>query len=104
MKPFLHIRCRFGLGLSDTTYQGMSSDHIIGQQPKYPKSTRPPYNAEHSEVRHNRHAIKTCQEGEKLHRTENDFRAANKRFAQAGVKSPQQAETPVAVEELPPSK
>ena len=56
----------FGLGLSDTTYQGMSSDHIIGQQPKYPKSTRPPYNAEHSEVRHNRHAIKTCQEGEKL--------------------------------------
>ena len=31
----------FGLGLSDTTYQGMSSDHIIGQQPKYPKSTRP---------------------------------------------------------------
>ena len=33
----------FGLGLSDTTYQGMSSDHIIGQQPKYPKSTRLPY-------------------------------------------------------------
>ena len=86
MKPFLHIgkyqqeiilavilACSivgilllFGLGLSDTTYQGMSSDHIIGQQPKYPKSTRPPYNAEHSEVRHNRHAIKTCQEGEKL--------------------------------------
>ena len=55
----------FGLGLSDTRYQGMSSDHIIGQQPKNPKSTRPPYNAEHSEVRHNRHAIKTCQEGEK---------------------------------------
>ena len=49
----------FGLGLSDTRYQGMSSDHIIGQQPKNPKSTRPPYNAEHSEVRHNRHAIKT---------------------------------------------
>ena len=33
----------FGLGLSDTTYQGMSSDHISGQQPKYPKSTRLPY-------------------------------------------------------------
>ena len=33
----------FGLGLSDTTYQGMSSDHIIGQQPKYPKSIRLPY-------------------------------------------------------------
>ena len=33
----------FGLGLSDTTYQGMSSDHIIGQQPKNPKSTRLPY-------------------------------------------------------------
>ncbi len=30
----------FGLGLSDTTYQGMSSGHISGQQPKYPKSTR----------------------------------------------------------------
>ena len=33
----------FGLGLSDITYQGVSSDHIIGQQPKYPKSTRLPY-------------------------------------------------------------
>ena len=55
----------FGLGLSDTRYQGMSSDHIIGQQPKNPNSTRLPYNAEHSKVRHNRHAIKTCQEGEK---------------------------------------
>ena len=33
----------FGLGLSDITYQGMSSDHIIGQQPKNPKSTRLPY-------------------------------------------------------------
>ena len=33
----------FGLGLSDTRYQGMSSDHIIGQQPKNPKSTRLPY-------------------------------------------------------------
>ena len=63
MKPFLHIgkyqeelilavilACSivgilllFGLGLSDTTYQGMSSDHIIGQQPKNPKSTRLPY-------------------------------------------------------------
>ena len=32
----------FGLGLSDA-YQGMSSDHIIGQQPKNPKSTRLPY-------------------------------------------------------------
>ena len=57
----------FGLGLSDTTYQGMSSDHIIGQQPKCPKSTRLPCNAERSEVRHNRHAIKTCQEGENSH-------------------------------------
>ena len=54
----------FGLGLSDTTYQGMSSDHISGQQPKCPKSTRLLCNAKHSEVRHNRHAIKTCQEGE----------------------------------------
>ena len=33
----------FGLGLSDTTYQGMSSDHISGQQPKNPKSTKLPY-------------------------------------------------------------
>ena len=33
----------FGLGLSDITYQGMSSDHINGQQPKNPKSTRLPY-------------------------------------------------------------
>ena len=82
MKPFLDIgksqqefilACNivgilllFGLGLSDTIYQGMSSDHIIGQQPKYPNSTRLPYNAEHSEVRHNRHAIKTCQIEQRL--------------------------------------
>ncbi len=33
----------FGLGLSDATQQGMSSDHISGQQPKCPNSTRPPY-------------------------------------------------------------
>ena len=41
--PIIGILLLFGLGLSDTTYQGMSSDHIIGQQPKYPKSTRLPY-------------------------------------------------------------
>ena len=41
--PIIGILLLFGLGLSDTTYQGMSSDHIIGQQPKNPKSTRPPY-------------------------------------------------------------
>ena len=58
--PILGMLLLFGLGLSDTTYQSMSSDHISGQQPKYPKSTRLPYNAEHSEVRHNRHAINMC--------------------------------------------
>ena len=41
--PIIGILLLFGLGLSDTTYQGMSSDHIIGEQPKYPKSTRLPY-------------------------------------------------------------
>ena len=57
----------FGLGLSDATQQDkLIRISSIGQQPKYPKSTRPPCNAERSEVRHNRHAIKTCQEGEKL--------------------------------------
>ena len=39
----------------------MSSDHIIGQQPKYPKSTRLPLHAGHSEVRYNRHATNACQ-------------------------------------------
>ena len=41
--PIIGMLLLFGLGLSDTTYQGMSSDHISGQQPKYPKSTRLSY-------------------------------------------------------------
>ena len=49
----LGMLLHFGLGLSDATQQESS----IGQQP----CERPPCNAEHSEVRHNRHAIKTCQ-------------------------------------------
>ena len=79
MKPFLDIgksqqefilACNivgilllFGLGLSDATQQDKLPERSIGQQQP---CERPPCNAEHSEVRHNRHAIKTCQEGEKL--------------------------------------
>ena len=53
----------FGLGLSDTTYQGMSSDHIMRTTTEISKINKIALYAEHSEVRHNRHAIKTCQEG-----------------------------------------
>ena len=60
--PIIGMLLLFGLGLSDTTYQGTVPERSIGQQQP---CERPPYNAEHSEVRHNRHAIKTCQEGEK---------------------------------------
>ena len=49
----LGMLLQFGLGLSDAILPESS----IGQQP----CERPPCNAEHSEVRHNRHAIKTCQ-------------------------------------------
>ena len=47
----------FGLGLSDATQQDTLLERSIGQQP----CEKPPCNAEHSEVRHNRHAIKTGQ-------------------------------------------
>ena len=49
----LGMLLHFGLGLSDATQQESS----IGQQ----TCEKPPCNAEHSEVRHNRHAIKTGQ-------------------------------------------
>ena len=74
MKPFLDIgkykqeiilACSivgmlllFGLGLSDATQQERS----IGQQP----CERSPCNTERSEVRHNRHATKTCQIEQRL--------------------------------------
>ena len=47
----------FGLGLSDATQQDTLLERSIGQQP----CERPSCNAEHSEVRHNRHAINVCQ-------------------------------------------
>ncbi len=49
----LGMLLQFGLGLSNATQQESS----IGQR----TCEKPPCNAEHSEVRHNRHAIKTCQ-------------------------------------------
>ena len=48
----------FGLGLSDATEQETPPDSSIKEQQP---CERPPCNAEHSEVRHNGHAINVCQ-------------------------------------------
>ncbi len=61
--PIIGMLLLFGLGLSDATQQDKLPDSSIGQQQP---CKRPPCNAEHSEVRHNRHAIKTGQIEQRL--------------------------------------
>ena len=55
----------FGLGLSDATYQGKRTGSYYRTTTEISKINKTALHAERSEVRHSRHAIKTCQEGEK---------------------------------------
>ena len=56
--PIVGMLLLFGLGLSDATEQETPPDSSSKEQQP---CERPPCNAGHSEVRHNRHEIKTCQ-------------------------------------------
>ena len=58
--PIIGILLLFGLGLSDTTYQGVSSDHIMRTTTEISKINKATLHAGHSEVA-NRHATNACQ-------------------------------------------
>ena len=58
--PIIGMLLLFGLGLSDTTYQGMSSDHIMRTTTEKSKINKAALHAGHSEVE-NRHVTNACQ-------------------------------------------